>query len=158
MQKSALLSVLCFFFAVALSLPIGLQAPPQIPIRIRSGSNSFQLLTPRSKGFDPIGGNFTPVPPPIQCDDFSNNNGIACVYVVSVAKMLITPLVIGNVTMPAKNPKFVVDPPKEITTGGWFSFHTLLDWSNKTAPVDPWSGVVQCGARLPSPSLRSEKL
>jgi hypothetical protein len=94
-----------------------------------------------------MGGNFTPIPPPIQCDDFKANNGVACIYIVSVAKMLVTPLVIGNVTMPDKNPHFVVNPPKNITEGGWFSFHTLLDWSNQTAPVDPWSGLVQYSSK-----------
>ncbi len=95
----------------------------------------------------PIGGNFTPVPPPIQCDDFYATNGVACIYVVNNATKLVTPLVIGNVSMPDKNPSFVVQPPKVITGGGWFSFHTLLDWANKTAPVDPWSGFVQYSSK-----------
>jgi hypothetical protein len=50
---------------------------------------------------------------------------------VNNATKLVTPLVIGNVSMPDKNPSFVVQPPKVITGGGWFSFHTLLDWAKR---------------------------
>ena len=150
-MKNPLLPVvaMCCLAAAAVALPLPMQArsrsPFRVPIRVRAGD---RVVEPFSYGaLAPMGGNFTPIPPPIQCDDFKANNGIACVYVVSVAKMLVTPLVIGNVSMPDKNPHFVVSPPKNITEGGWFSFHTLLDWSNQTAPIDPWSGVVQYSSK-----------
>ncbi len=145
-MKAALLLVtaLCLA-AVALASPLRVPPAHKLPIRLRVGDRVFEQFSHRDLA--PMGGNFTPMPPPIQCDDFKANNGIACVYVESVAKMLITPLIIGNVTMPDKNPHFVVNPPKNITEGGWFSFHTLLDWSNQTAPIDPWSGVVQYSSK-----------
>ena len=146
MKKPLLLVVaVCCLAAAAIALPLPMEAPLRVPIRVRAGD---RVIEPFSYGdLAPIGGNFTPIPPPIQCDDFKANNGVACVYVVSVAKMLATPLVLGNVSMPEKNPHFVVNPPKNITEGGWFSFHTLLDWSNQSAPVDPWSGVVQYSSK-----------
>ena len=149
MKIPVLLSALvCCLAMAARSAPLGLQAPPKITIRVRSGSLSFERLGHGGfENFAPIGGNFTPVPPPIQCDDFYATNGVACIYVVNNATKLVTPLVIGNVSMPDKNPSFVVQPPKVITGGGWFSFHTLLDWANKTAPVDPWSGFVQYSSK-----------
>jgi len=96
----------------------------------------------------PMGGNFMPLPPPIPCDDFNANNGIGCIYLVSNASHLVTPLVLGNVTMPSNNPTFTVNPPKEIgPSGAWFSFRTLLNWTNTTDPIVPWQGVVQYSAK-----------
>ena len=93
-------------------------------------------------------GNFVPLPPPIQCDDFYANNGVACFYLVNAAKKLVTPLTIGNISMPDNNPHFVADPPKQIGSGGgWFSFHSLLNWSNQSAPVVDWSGFVHYSAK-----------
>jgi hypothetical protein len=125
-------SVCCL--AVAIAAPLRLHTFPKVPIRVRPSSHSSA-------------GNFTPIPPPIQCEDFYVSNGVACFYLVNGAKKLVTPLVIGNVSMPDKNPHFVVDPPKQITSGGWFSFHDLLDWSNQTAPVVEWSGFVQYSSK-----------
>ena len=90
----------------------------------------------------PVGGNFIPLPPPIQCDDMRVTNGTSCIYLVSNASKLVAPLELGpNVSMPNN---FVVKPPQMITEGGWFSFNTLIDWSNATNPIiTPWSGVVQ---------------
>mgnify|MGYP001211638651 CR=1 FL=1 len=96
----------------------------------------------------PIGGNFVPLPPPLRCDDFKQNNATGCVFVMSVATKLVTPLTLGNVTMPPINPNFVVPPPKTIpAAGGWFSFPTLFNWTNPSSPVVPWTGTVQYYAR-----------
>jgi hypothetical protein len=147
MQKSSLLIAVTFYLtAVAIAVPLHLQVRPKnVPIRVRYGSRFLDTFS--LQNMFPEVGKFTPSPPPIQCDDFYTNNGVACLYLVNAAKKLVTPLLLGNVSMPDKNPHFVVDPPKEITDGGWFSFRDLLDWTNKTTPVDPWSGYAQYSAK-----------
>jgi hypothetical protein len=146
MQTSALLiaATSCLIAAV-MAAPLHLQARPSVPIRVRYGSSSIEF--PGHGKLVSEAGNFTPSPPPIHCDDFYVNNGVACLYVVNAAKKLVTPLLLGNVSMPDKNPHFVVDPPKEITNGGWFSFRDLLDWANQTTPVDPWAGYAQYSSK-----------
>jgi hypothetical protein len=146
MRLSALLVAATFCLAtVAVAVPLHLQSRASASIRVRYGSRSLDPLSLHN--MIAYAGNFTPSPPPIHCDDFYVSNGVACLYVVNAAKKLVTPLVLGNVSMPDKNPHFVVDPPKQITNGGWFSFRDLLDWTNKTTPVDPWSGHVEYSSK-----------
>jgi hypothetical protein len=140
--------VACCFAAVVIAAPLRLQPLPSISVNVRSGSHSFQPLSYRSSAKEGgRQGNFVPLPPPIQCDDFYANNGVSCFYLVNAAKKLVTPLAIGNISMPENNPHFVVDPPTQISDGGWFSFHSLLNWSNQTAPLVPWSGFVHYSAK-----------
>jgi hypothetical protein len=141
MAKSMLsVVVACCFAAAAIAAPLRIQDP---------GSRLFQPSSYRSSAKEGgMQGNFVPLPPPIQCDDFYANNGVACFYLVNAAKKLVTPLTIGNISMPDNNPHFVADPPKQIGSGGgWFSFHSLLNWSNQSAPVVPWSGFVHYSAK-----------
>ena len=89
---------------------------------------------------------FMPMPPPIECDDMWDDNGISCIYIASNTTVLVTDLSLGNVTMPDNNPDFVVSPPATIgAEGGWFSFHTLYSASDQT--FQAWSGEVQYTAK-----------
>ena len=126
--------------AAALSLLAGASAQVRVTRKI-GFKKSEAPKKPEATDVD-----FMPMPPPIECDDVYDDNGIACIYIVNNATTLVTDLSVGNITMPDNNPDFVVSPPATIGAGGgWFSFHTL--YSETTNTFETWSGEVQYTAK-----------
>ena len=145
MRSYSICSALCVVIPLATAAQVASGHGFHIKTPIMDGSvKPSPLYEYDDDTVSPIAGDFTPLPPPIECDDFYASNGIACIFVQSVATKFVTDLTLGNVSMPDNNPTFVVDPPATIgPEGGWFSFRTLFNWTNTEDPIVDWQGTVQ---------------